>query len=345
MGLDYYGVLSLKRTCTSHDIKRAFRRVILQYNRERQTDPSVQVIFATVAEAYDVLSEPFRRAVYDQYGEEGLKRGVPGPDGFIQPYVFHGDPMRTFRDFFGTDNPFPDLLDALLKPVPTYKLPGGTQGFREKDAPLVRPLLLTLHEIFHGGVKKLKINRLELTGKNSTTTEMREKVLSVPIQPGIPTGTQITFPEEGDQGPTIIPADVIFITEERPHERFKREGDNLVMHCNVSLTEALGGIRVVVKTLDERTFYVNITDVVHPEYEKIVEGEGMPILENPSQRGDLIIRFKVDFPKYLPRASKKLLQEAWQSATNENKEQSDQVYKLVMLDKMKRISKQEDKLL
>lgn len=50
-----------------------------------------------MAEAYDVLSDPFKRAVYDQYGEEGLKKGVPGPDDYIRPYVYHGEPLRTYR--------------------------------------------------------------------------------------------------------------------------------------------------------------------------------------------------------------------------------------------------------
>lgn len=50
-----------------------------------------------MAEAYDVLSDPLRRAVYDQYGEEGLKTGVPGPEDYIQPYVYHGNALRTYK--------------------------------------------------------------------------------------------------------------------------------------------------------------------------------------------------------------------------------------------------------
>ena len=74
-----------------------FRRLAIQYNPERQKDESMEVVFGLIAEAYDVLSDPLRRAVYDQYGEEGLKRGVPGPEDYIQPYIFHGEPLRTFR--------------------------------------------------------------------------------------------------------------------------------------------------------------------------------------------------------------------------------------------------------
>lgn len=55
-------------------------------------------VFALICEAYDVLSNTLRRAVFDQYGEEGLKKGVPGPNNtFIDPYVYHGDPYRTYK--------------------------------------------------------------------------------------------------------------------------------------------------------------------------------------------------------------------------------------------------------
>lgn len=59
----------------------------------------MNAIFALVAEAYDVLSDPLKRTIYDQFGEEGLKNGVPGAEEFIQPYIYHGEPMRTYKYF------------------------------------------------------------------------------------------------------------------------------------------------------------------------------------------------------------------------------------------------------
>lgn len=78
-------------------ISSRYRRCAIRYNPEQQKNGGAEAIFALAAEAYDVLSDPLRRAVYDQYGEEGLKNGVPRPEGFVKPYVYHGDPMRTFR--------------------------------------------------------------------------------------------------------------------------------------------------------------------------------------------------------------------------------------------------------
>ncbi|XP_069705760.1 dnaJ homolog subfamily B member 13-like [Periplaneta americana] len=341
MGLDYYGILGLNRSCTNLDIKKAFRRLILHYNPERQKEESVRELFTALAGAYDCLSDSFRRAVYDQYGEEGLKRGVPGPQGYIKPYIYHGDPLRTYREFFGTESPYPDLLDVLIDPLPLYSLPEG-KGIKRKEEPLRRTLYLTLSELFHGGIKKLKIRKYVLTGDFQNTTVLKEKLLTVPIKPGLPEGTEMKFIEEGDQGPTIIPADIIFVTEDRPHPLFERDGINLIMERTVTLEEALVGCTVIVQTLDHKTLRVPITEIISPTYEKVIENEGMPTVEDPNIRGNLIIKFKVVFPTYLPRASKNLIRKAMHLARiGGGKGEPEQINKLILADKIKRVTHQE----
>ncbi|XP_043269384.1 dnaJ homolog subfamily B member 13-like [Venturia canescens] len=160
----------------------------------------------------------------------------------------------------------------------------------------------------------MKIERLVFKTENEAETVMREKILTVPIQPGIATGTQITFPEEGDQGPSKIPADIIFVTEDRPHETFKRECANLSVTVRIFLREALIGTVVPVKTIDERILRIPVTSIVTPEYEKIVPGEGLPLPLNPEQRGDLVIRFDIEFPIYMPMTSKSYLKKAFRTA-------------------------------
>ena len=83
----------------------SFRRLSLRFHPERLAltdgddgERSREAAFAVIAEAFDVLSDPLKRAVYEQYGEEGLKRGVRGPgDKCIEPYVYHGQPLRTYK--------------------------------------------------------------------------------------------------------------------------------------------------------------------------------------------------------------------------------------------------------
>lgn len=94
-------------------------------------------------------------------------------------------------------------MDHLLNPPILYEIPEG-KGVKKKQPPIYHPLCLTLHEIFFGGVKKMKIQRLQFVGTEQVHTEIREKILSIPIKPGIRPKTEIIFPEEGDQNPTQI---------------------------------------------------------------------------------------------------------------------------------------------
>ncbi|XP_044752001.1 dnaJ homolog subfamily B member 13-like [Coccinella septempunctata] len=341
MGIDYYGILQIPRTSTSLDIKKAYRGLALEFHPERLKQPNAKEVFSLICEAYDVLGDPYRRAIFDQYGEEGLKAGVPTKDEFIHPYHYHGDPLLTYREFFGTDSPYADLLDYLKNPPAIYET-SENKAVKEKKPPIKHPLVLSLHEIFFGGVKKMKIHRLTFVDEKQTRTEVTEKILSIPIKPGMRPGTEIVFFEEGDQHPAYEPADVIFITEDKEHETFIRDGNDLVMVVEITLEEALLGTTVTVNTIDHRTIRVPITDVIDNDYEKIVEGEGMPILEKYPEKGDLRIRFKICFPTYLPKASRELLSKGFHLAKlGGGCRQHETINKLVLADKMFRVGPEE----
>lgn len=108
----------------------------------------------------------------------------------------------------------------------------------------------------------MTIPRLEFVDEEQEEVELRDFTIEMQIKPGIPEGTRLIFPEAGDQGPTKIPADVIFITCNKPHERFRRDGHNLHMNQKISLKEALTGFKLSVETIDHRKLDFLITDVV-----------------------------------------------------------------------------------
>lgn len=341
MGIDYYGILKIQRNAKSLEIQKAFRNLALEFNTKKLHCENTYQVFGLICEAYDVLIDPLRRAVFDQYGEEGLKRGVSGPVGYIEPYHYHGDPMRTYRDFFGTTSPYADLFYYLKDPKRICLIKHG-RVFCEKQPSITHPLKLTLQEIYFGGIKKMKIHHLVYTNAEKAQTEVREKILTIPIKPGVSAETKLVFPEEGDQHPNQIPADVVFIVEERPHEVFVREKDNLVMVYNVSLEEALLGTIIALQTIDHRTIRVRITDIINPGYEKVVENEGMPILDDYPRKGNLIIRFNIFFPKYLPKASKEMLQKSFQLAKIDNEiYECEKINKIILADKILRVDANE----
>jgi DnaJ family protein B protein 4 len=97
------------------------------------------------------------------------------------------------------------------------------------------------------------------------------------------------------------------LTIAQPHDRFKREGDDLIYTARVTLKEALCGTTVEVLTLDERRLRVPVNEVISPGYEKIVRGEGMPNQKNPEQKGDLHIKFEIIFPRSLTEQQRNAL--------------------------------------
>lgn len=131
-----------------------------------------------------------------------------------------------------------------------------------------------------------------------------EEILTLDIKPGWKRGTKITFPEKGNEQPNVVPADVIFVVDEKPHNVFTREGNDLICTHKISLAESLTGYTVHVNTLDRRKLTIPINSVIHPSYEEVVPKEGMPIPKDPSRRGNLRIKFHIKFPAKLTTEQK-----------------------------------------
>lgn len=123
--------------------------------------------------------------------------------------------------------------------------------------------------------------------------------MTIDIKPGWKKGTKITFPDKGNQRRNLIPSDLTFIIDERPHGVFKREGNDLILTQKISLVEALTGYTVKLTTLDDRSLTIPINSVISPSYEEVVQGEGMPITKEAPKKGNLRIRFQIRFPPKL----------------------------------------------
>ena len=126
-----------------------------------------------------------------------------------------------------------------------------------------------------------------------------EEILTINIKPGWKKGTKITFPEKGNEQPNVVPSDLVFIIDEKPHSMFTRDGNDLVVTQKIPLADALTGHTVRLTTLDGRNLTIPINTVIHPNYEEVVPREGMPIPKDPSKKGDLRIKFNPKFPTRL----------------------------------------------
>ncbi|XP_053953129.1 dnaJ protein homolog 1 isoform X1 [Anastrepha ludens] len=229
MGKDFYKILGINRNANDDEIKKAYRKLALKYHPDKNKTPEAEEKFKEIAEGYEILSDKKKRDIYDQYGEEGLKGGIPGgpgeQEGGSRTYQFHGDPRATFAQFFGSSDPFgiffsssdpsrmfgdsQNIFMATGNDDDIYSQMGGGGAFRsqsfnaqpnrkrqQQDPPIEHNLYVSLEEVDKGCVKKMKISRMSIA---SGQQRKEEKVLNITVKPGWKAGTKITFQKEGDQ--------------------------------------------------------------------------------------------------------------------------------------------------
>ena len=286
-----------------------------------------------------------KRQIYDQVGEEGLKKGGGG-NGPSAAFFSSVDPHEIFKQFFGTSNPFGapgsnpfDMFTGASTSgggtAFTFGGAGGRAGSKlftdgaegmdftnmgagpgafggfgghqqsKQDDPIQHVVELSLEDLFHGCTKKMKISHKILTNEGTSTNE--EKILTIDVKPGWKAGTKITFPREGDQSPGRIPADIVFIIGQKQHDHFTRDGNDLRYKAKISLKQALCGGHVKVPTIDGAHFDLKLDKVTTPDTVKVCGGKGMPISKHPGQRGDLVVCYDILFPTSLSDADIQML--------------------------------------
>ncbi|KAL6178119.1 hypothetical protein ACLB2K_049638 [Fragaria x ananassa] len=375
MGVDYYNILKVNRNASEDDLKKAYKRLAMIWHPDKNPAgkrPEAESKFKQISEAYDVLSDPTKRQIYDLYGEEALKSGqFPPPSSSRSaaphhhqqhPHYYHcsannhnatsfrfnpRDADDIYAEIFGSEGGGSSgaggsgggrgYRDGFFR---TSNGAGGTSsgpgpGLRKANA-VENNLACSLEELYKGFKKKMKISRsifdsagLLVNGflssllshfpgvepKSSLHDEKyglpkpikvrtMEEILTIEIKPGWKKGTKITFPEKGNQEPGVIPADLIFVVDEKPHPLYKRDGNDLMVNQEITLLEALTGKTLDLATLDGRNLMIPLTDIIKPGAEMVVPNEGMPISKEPGRRGNLRIKFDVKYPSRLATEQK-----------------------------------------
>jgi len=135
---------------------------------------------------------------------------------------------------------------------------------------------------------------------NGKKVVSERKFLEVHIDKGMKGGQTINFPGESDQAPDVIPGDVVIVIEEKAHERFTRDGDNLKIDVEIDLLTALAGGKVAIKHLDDHALLIDIlpgTPIKEGDL-KVIKDQGMPAVRHHDP-GDLFVKFHIKFPEYL----------------------------------------------
>jgi len=282
---DYYDVLGVSRNASLEEIKKAYRKLALEWHPDRNKSPEAEERFKEINEAYEVLSDPEKRAAYDQFGHAAFTPGGMGgfegfPGGFTRTYkkgpftytytTFGSSPFEGFGfDFEGFSDPF-EIFEQFF----------GGSPFREKRQIPRYGLTLTFLEAARGCEKEIIV-------------EGKKRKIRIP--PGVEDGTRIKF------------SDFYVTIDVKPDKIFRREEDDIFVNQEISLVTAILGGVIEVPTIDGPV-KLRIRPGTQPGTLVRLRGRGIKHLHSYG-RGDQYVRLLVKIPEKLTPRQKELIRE------------------------------------
>ncbi|WP_144607368.1 molecular chaperone DnaJ [Algoriphagus algorifonticola] len=338
---DYYEVLGISKSASADEIKKAYRKLAIQYHPDKNPDnPEAEEKFKEAAEAYEVLSNPEKKQRYDQFGHQGLG----GNGGFGGGGMNMEDIFSQFGDIFGGGGGFSSFFG------------GGGGGRRTKKGTNLRvKLKLNLQEIANGVEKKIKVKRHVIapgvTFKSCSTCQgsgqikkvvntmlgqmvsastcgvcggsgqivdkkpaeadsrgliIKEEVISINIPGGVAEGMQLSMSGKGNEIPGGIPGDLLIVIEEVEDNTLQRDGNNVIYDLYISFLDATLGASVEVPTIDGK---VKIKIDPGTQSGKMLRLKGKGIKDiNGYTKGDQLIMVNVWTPTQLSKEERQTLE-------------------------------------
>ena len=308
--LDYYQILSLPHKCSQEDIAESYRSLSLKYHPKvcsLENSAKSEYNFQRLCEAYEVLSDPIKKEIYDVYGHEGLKNGIIDKKGKIKGgYIYSGNGHEIFEKFMGTSNPFTLKDESVKAYYDEIQMRENNKNTEEVLQNIDIDLECTLEELYNGCVKHIKYKR-RVIGFDFRSTEEKEAAIDVEIFRGYDKNTVIPFKGIGHQSPGMKTSDLIVHIKEKKHKCFQRVNKNDLIYVHkIDLAQALNSEPVRFTTLDGRKLAISVDEIISPSTVKVVKGEGMPIFQDEMnvrdlniKKGDLFIKFDIKFPEYI----------------------------------------------
>ncbi len=340
---DFYETLGVARNATAEDIKKAYRKLAFQFHPDRNKDAGATERFKEINEAYQVLSDPERRASYDQFGHAGTNgaagRGFEGFEGFgglgdiFESFFGGGQPgqgpargrdleYRTTISFmeavFGAEKEFDiNRIEPCDRCSGTRAEPGTdvTQCGTCKGSGQVRRIQRSVFGQFaqmstcstcqgEGSVVSSPCNKCKGAGR-----ERKARRISVNIPAGVDTGSRIRIRSEGEPGDTGAPNGDLYIqVEVEPHEIFERDRDDVLLNLDINVARAALGATTDVPTVDGlKEFKIPAGTQSGQAFR--MRNLGVPHVGGSGRRGDQIVIINVAIPKKLDERQRQLLEE------------------------------------
>lgn len=338
---DYYEILIVSKTASDEELKKAYRKLAIQYHPDRNPgDKESETKFKEINEAYQILSDPKRRAAYDQFGHAGVGAGGPGGFGGFDPSGFSGSFTDIFDNIFGDifggsaqgggvdlrynlEITFEEAAFGVEKKITFEKefACGTCSGSGAK--PGTKPVTCrTCHGTgqvkFNQGFFTLARTCAACAGRGSTITAKCEDCkgkgrtqkshsVAVKVPAGIDSDQRLRLKGEGEIGQSGRSGDLFVHIIVKEHALFKREAEHVILDLPVTFAQAALGADIEVPTLNGPT-HLTVRAGTQPGETLRLKGKGIKRL-NGSGNGDQFIRISVEIPKHLNSKQKDLLKE------------------------------------
>ena len=343
---DFYATLGVSRDASADDLKKAYRKLAMQYHPDRNPgDKSAEAKFKEVSEAYDVLKDDQKRGAYDRFGHAAFEQGGGPGAGFAGGFSFEGGLGDIFEGLFG-------------------EMSGRGRGRARGGADIRAQVEIDLVEAFNGVKKQIRVpTRVKCEVCDGTGSESRsrdsatcgtcrgqgkvraqqgfflvertcptcggsgkviknackvcygagtvqgERTLQVAIPAGVEDGTRIRLTGEGEAGPQGAPPGDLYVhVGIRPHEIFQRDGANIYCRVPLPLPRAALGGEIEVPAIDGSRARVRIPAGTQTGEQFRLRAKGFSVLRS-AERGDMFIQVAVETPQHLSRRQRELLEE------------------------------------
>lgn len=338
---DYYEVLGLSKNASEAEIKKAYRKLALQYHPDKNPDDKgAEEKFKEAAEAYEILSNAEKRQRYDQYGHAGMGQGGFGGGGMNMDDIF-----SNFGDIFG--GAFGGSFGGSR---------GGSGSRSVRGTNLRVKMKLTLEEIAEGVKKKIKVNKLvnaegvtykncqscNGTGRVTRVTQTflgamqtqstcnncqgagkmidkkpadadnhglkrQEEVIEIDIPAGVEDGMQLSVTGRGNAGPfNGVAGDLIVVIEEIQHEHLRRDSENLHYEAFVNFVDAILGESIEIPTINGKA-KIKVEPGTQSGKMLRLKGKGLPVLQGYGH-GDLMVHINVWTPTKVSKEEREILE-------------------------------------